>query len=192
MYLDFGPGQEIEFDAPSPNGVDLLFSEEYVAMQFKRGRLMLQQLTNNYGYVAGSPANFVDPFGRQAQGIWDPRQIFGPDSGLAPNITLRWYVPRDVPFQWQPAPSLDDLEKLHIPAEILPSTPGYLGPPGKIGDFEPCPIPDEDIFPTELQTGQHRALNKIPIGGRGGTLEINPFNRRTPFNIVIPLEPRQH
>jgi len=68
MYADLGQGQMLDLDPPSPNGVDLLYSHEYVARRMRRWRSRRDALptTNLYVYVHGRPTVFVDPFGLQA------------------------------------------------------------------------------------------------------------------------------
>ena len=56
MYADLGPGQEIDLDPPPPNGVDVLYSHDYVA-----SRTGLSD--NLYQYSDGNPVNLTDPSG---------------------------------------------------------------------------------------------------------------------------------
>jgi len=66
MYADLGPGQMIDLDPPSPNGIDLLYSHEYVANRLRsvsRRSGGISERANLYGYVVGNPINLVDPFG---------------------------------------------------------------------------------------------------------------------------------
>ena len=55
MYANLGPGHEAELDPPSPNGVDVLYSHEYVAERMRERNL--------YGYCGNSPLTFTDPKG---------------------------------------------------------------------------------------------------------------------------------
>lgn len=55
MYANLGPGQIAERDPPSPNGVDVLYSHEYVAERMRERNL--------YGYVGNSPMSATDPSG---------------------------------------------------------------------------------------------------------------------------------
>ncbi|MCD4726504.1 MAG: hypothetical protein K8R46_02505 [Pirellulales bacterium] len=59
MYANLGPGHTIELDPPSPNGVDLLYSHEYVAERMRE--------RNFYGYCDNNPMNKIDPTGLAAQ-----------------------------------------------------------------------------------------------------------------------------
>ena len=66
MYADLGPGRMLDLDPPSPNGVDLLYSHEYVANRM-RGQLSrpptLAERTSLYSYVTNNSVNYVDPSG---------------------------------------------------------------------------------------------------------------------------------
>ena len=55
MYADLGPGQMVELDPPSPNGVDVLYSHEYVAERMRERSL--------YGYCGNDPTTLTDPSG---------------------------------------------------------------------------------------------------------------------------------
>ena len=55
MYADLGPSQMVDLDPPSPNGVDVLYSHEYVAERMREKNL--------YGYVGNNPVIYVDPHG---------------------------------------------------------------------------------------------------------------------------------
>ena len=63
MYADLGPGQEIDLDPPPPNGVDVLYSHDYVAARIRVD-------DNLYQYCDSSPVNLTDPSGLT------PRQQF--------------------------------------------------------------------------------------------------------------------
>ncbi len=62
MYANLGPGQIAERDPPSPNGVDVLYSHEYVAERMRERNL--------YGYCGNSPTNATDPTGLQSIVYW--------------------------------------------------------------------------------------------------------------------------
>lgn len=100
MYADLGLGQMIDLEPPSANGVDLLYSHEYVARRI-RGRRpppsSPAERTNLYAYVTNNPVNRVDPWGLQAEpgsgGFWDS---LGNSFGSMPNtyaglISEYWY-----------------------------------------------------------------------------------------------------
>ena len=55
MYADFGPGHVAELDPPSSDGLDLLYSDEYVADRMRQRNL--------YAYVTNNPVNMTDPSG---------------------------------------------------------------------------------------------------------------------------------
>ena len=55
MYANLGPGQIAERDPPSPTGVDVLYSHEYVAERMRERNL--------YGYCSNDPTNATDPLG---------------------------------------------------------------------------------------------------------------------------------
>ncbi len=55
MYANLGPGQIAERDPPSPNGVDVLYSHEYVAERMRERNL--------YGYCNNDPLTKADPSG---------------------------------------------------------------------------------------------------------------------------------
>jgi len=55
MYADFGPGQVAELDRSSPDGMDLLYGDEYVAARMRT--------EDAYGYVSNNPVRLVDPMG---------------------------------------------------------------------------------------------------------------------------------
>jgi len=69
MYADLGPGQMLDLDPLSPNGVDLLYSHEYVAGKMKsrasrrRALSIANEQTNLYVYVDSNPIRYVDPMG---------------------------------------------------------------------------------------------------------------------------------
>ena len=59
MYANLGPGQIAERDPPSPNGVDVLYSHEYVAERMRERNL--------HGYVRNNPLIHTDSI--ELQGI---------------------------------------------------------------------------------------------------------------------------
>lgn len=66
MYASLGPGQMIDLDTPSPNGMDLIYTHDYVARRsrewtaHKSGKKIL---ANMYEYCDGKPLEMVDPLG---------------------------------------------------------------------------------------------------------------------------------
>ena len=56
MYpAHLGPGQTVDLAPPSPTGVDVLYSDDYVAQQTREG--------NSYAYCNNNPVNSIDPSG---------------------------------------------------------------------------------------------------------------------------------
>ncbi len=58
MYANLGPGHIAELDPPPADGVDVLYSHEYVAERMRERNL--------YGYVGNSPLQNLDPEGLKA------------------------------------------------------------------------------------------------------------------------------
>ena len=64
MYAQMlGPGRVAEFDPPSPDGVEVLYSDEYVATYMRQRSAKRKSEGNPYSYAANNAPNRVDPFG---------------------------------------------------------------------------------------------------------------------------------
>lgn len=61
MFYDGPPGLMVDLMKPSPNGVDLLYSDEYVAAKMARWN------TNPYTYANNNPLKYVDPSGLKCE-----------------------------------------------------------------------------------------------------------------------------
>jgi hypothetical protein len=69
MYAAFGPGQMIDLDPFSPQGVDLVYGHEYVAHRTKDSKndpRSLAERTNLYAYAINNPIKLLDPSGLYA------------------------------------------------------------------------------------------------------------------------------
>lgn len=80
MYANLGTGQMIDLDTPSPNGVDLLYSHDYVANRLRSDMMSsptLAERTNLFAYVTNNPINYVDPLGLKKVCGWRVRVYTG-------------------------------------------------------------------------------------------------------------------
>ncbi len=68
MFYQGPPGLMVDLAQPSLDGVDLLYSHEYVAVEIARRN------TNAYTYANNNPLRYVDPSGLQAEGLTPEQQ----------------------------------------------------------------------------------------------------------------------